>query len=1222
MSGQRRRRALLVGSASYRDPSFPPLPCAADDTVAVGEVLNDPRIGGFDEVHELLDPTAAQLRERVEVFFGDLAADDLGLLYVSGHGARMVSVASEFFFVAADTVYEDIEQTGVSAGFVTEQLEHSRAAAKVAIFDCCFSGGFNLGFRTRESKSADAADPLTPSGVYLVASSGLGERSWVDPRPVDPRLSLFTAELVAALRTGRGDTGGDGIVDMEELALYVCEQVRRVPAESPQVPRLSAHNVTERIQLARVPTGGPLPPSPLATPPPSRREPVAPGRAEPTGPHSLTELLGYYRDCLESASTPMALLTVDELGERYLCVPGRELLLGAGLGSGDGIPVPEPENELYSRAQEGGGTLWYGYPTVVLPRDRAGKDYRDPRCAPLFIRPVEVVRGPSGDVLRAFGEIGLHPGLLAELLGQDAATQLVRGYRTSWRGGMDAQLIREVHGLRSRLGLEAVQELDPRALEPAIDIGTPVPGLRNTALVFLAERDQSRPNAKVLEDLAFIAAMPERVRDTALAELLGAAAPLGPVPAWTPVLPLACNDGQRAVLESAMTRRLTVATGPPGTGKSQLVVNLVATAVANGQKVLVTSTNNRAVDEVLQRCQAVVPGALVRTGSSGGEMDYRRLEHETLVGLADLPPAPITEETVGARLRFALLRWDEVRREAADKAAREQALLRLGRQRRFLAAELGLSADELRALFRRWNLREIGYWADRVGAARFLGRWRRRRFLRRLSWPGETSAEACAALAAWARNEVAWEAKRTAILGLRTDPELRQALAEKAEQVRQCSRLVLTTAVRNSAHRGRRALSDLLSTAPGGDREQRKQVLDHVRGWASTNQSLRKQFKTEPALFDLVIVDEASQCSIPQVIPALYRANRALIVGDPMQLAPLITLGSRQEAQVRRDNRLSASWLEGRRLNYRRHSAFHALATAAGTELLLDEHYRCHPDIAGLANEQFYRRRLTVLTDVHRLRRRAGPAITWVQVAGEARQVGSNSWWNQAEIEQVDVEVRGLLDALPPDADIGVITPFTEQQKRLAQRWRLESRVRVGTVHAFQGRESDAMVISMTASPTMCSATLRWLGRERNLWNVAITRARSHLVLVGNREVWRRLGPIGPVLVAAAEQTRSGAGSRIAADGDDLAVELFDWLTTAHPHGRVTLAEVLCGYRVDAVVRDGRLGRPILLDRGFAADMPPCRHLRRQFELTRLITSDGGTEAIRLPAWRLFDSAT
>jgi superfamily I DNA and/or RNA helicase len=89
------------------------------------------------------------------------------------------------------------------------------------------------------------------------------------------------------------------------------------------------------------------------------------------------------------------------------------------------------------------------------------------------------------------------------------------------------------------------------------------------------------------------------------------------------------------------------------------------------------------------------------------------------------------------------------------------------------------------------------------------------------------------------------------------------------------------------------------------------------------------------------------------VRPSCWRAKRALIIGDLMQLAPVISLKPAQEAEIRREVGVSASRLEKHRLTYHRHSAFHAFETSARGSLLLDEHFRCHPTIAAVSNEQF-----------------------------------------------------------------------------------------------------------------------------------------------------------------------------------------------------------------------------------------------------------------------------
>nr|WP_255431377.1 DEAD/DEAH box helicase [Amycolatopsis sp. WAC 01416] len=386
--------------------------------------------------------------------------------------------------------------------------------------------------------------------------------------------------------------------------------------------------------------------------------------------------------------------------------------------------------------------------------------------------------------------------------------------------------------------------------------------------------------------------------------------------------------------------------------------------------------------------------------------------------------------------------------------------------------------------------------------------------------------------------------------------------------------------------------------------------LPHLRAWAVTNHSIRR-FPTAPGLFDLVIVDEASQCSIPQVIPALYRARRALIIGDAMQLSPVITATPAREASIRRAHRLDAAWLEARQMSYHRHSAFDALSAATSGELLLDEHYRCHPDIAAVVNERYYFGRLTVLTDVRQLRRRQSEAITWSHVKGSAVRDARGSWRNPTEAEQVTREVSALLQQLPSDGDIGVVTPFASQAALLAKRWAQEPRVRVGTVHTFQGGERDAIVLSLVADGNMPASTRSWLGRQRNLWNVAITRARSTLVLVGDRDVWQGIGEIDDVLDAA---DTKASNRRSASDLDDLPLRLYSWLTR-DPANQVALSVSRDGYHADAVVRHGTDEAVILLDRGAAADASPSHHLRLQLARTRLL----GPKARRVPAWQLFN---
>ncbi|MFK0232938.1 AAA domain-containing protein [Streptomyces vinaceus] len=85
--------------------------------------------------------------------------------------------------------------------------------------------------------------------------------------------------------------------------------------------------------------------------------------------------------------------------------------------------------------------------------------------------------------------------------------------------------------------------------------------------------------------------------------------------------------------------------------------------------------------------------------------------------------------------------------------------------------------------------------------------------------------------------------------------------------------------------RGRSLMNQRLQTLRrrSGVQKSQRNLMAHLRAWAISTHSVR-QLELVPKLFDLVVIDEASQCSIPSVLPLLFRAERALIIGDPMQL--------------------------------------------------------------------------------------------------------------------------------------------------------------------------------------------------------------------------------------------------------------------------------------------------------------------------------------------------
>jgi hypothetical protein len=1205
-----RRRALLIGIEHYADQRFSRLASTRADLQQLGDVLNDRAIGGF-EVRVEPDLLAGEMRTAIEEFCRERNPDELALVYISGHGARIQS--GEFVFVASDTDAQSLKNTAITASVVNECLEDCFAGQKIAILDCCRSGGFALGFQTRVSKSVREEpvprgylSPLTPTGVYVLSSSDLDQDSFAgDGTLDDPEPSVFTGALVDVLRSGRAGTSASGLVSVDDLFDAVSEQLRR--ATPRQTPVKSAIRVSGRIPIAARPLGG--------APRPTRTKQSGPME---TGPESgrapgWPELLAYYRHVVRAEMGTLPLLPV--AGDGYVCLPDREKVLSGDTDDDGCVPLPpEAGHYVTHRRSDDGQEWWVGWPAVVLQGEPGKRRSSTPYFAPLLMRQVEVTATDGGTRLRPIGPVVPHPGLAHHCLGEEEAAILAATYQPTWHHGESARMAEDAgHLLRDDFALPAVEELRPDLLTDHIDTATPLAGARNAAVLFTIA--PTAPTKGLQGELEQIAEQPTAIAETALAALFPGAAEPPSDAANSLVTPKAANPAQRAVLTSAMTRRLTVATGPPGTGKSQLVVDAVATGIAAGQSVLVASTNNQAVNEVWRRCEEILPGLLIRTGNR----EAREEEAAGLQALLHARPPERTPETREAAFRRAHRQLEAVETDLRKVAKRETELLALGRARAATEQRLERSADELQ--------RTLGPgWGDRaraVARARWwaFGELRRRRFLQRADLvPGpEGTAQLCRTLADLAEADDRWRNTETAVQSAPSDDELIRRLNAVQQRLEEASTELVAGTVQDRAIKGQRQIAELRRAQEKRAQENGKtdwgefrRALPYIPGWAVTNLSARR-FPFGARLFDLVIIDEASQCSIPSIVPLLFRARRALVIGDAMQLPHISSLQPEGDAVLRKRHDVSRHWLAENRLSPVRHSAFAAAEHAAGGSVLLNEHYRCHPEIAAIPNRLFYQGKLAILTDVRGHSRVNGPSILWHHVHGRAeRGHNGTSWRNQGEVDQVIRCVNELLTALPQMATIGVVTPYRPQSMELAAR--LENhgdRVRVGTAHTFQGGECDVIILSLVAGDNASPRAFDWADQQRELWNVAITRPRSHLIIVGDENVWARRGGVGGALLAAARSPET-AGSVLDVDtADRLYAALVD-VTGAS----VELGVPINGYRADALLTSDTGPRPCLVDPGAVAGVDPVTHLSRMLRRRTVL----GDEAIRIPAWWLYDS--
>lgn len=242
--------------------------------------------------------------------------------------------------------------------------------------------------------------------------------------------------------------------------------------------------------------------------------------------------------------------------------------------------------------------------------------------------------------------------------------------------------------------------------------------------------------------------------------------------------------------------------------------------------------------------------------------------------------------------------------------------------------------------------------------------------------------------------------------------------------------------------------------------------------------------------FDMVVMDEASQCNTAVSLIPILRGNNLMLVGDPQQLSPVILLDERDNQVLRRKYSVAPEY------DYIENSIYktYLACDAVSDEVLLSHHYRCHRKIIEFNNRKYYNGKL----NIHSISTCEEPLI-YVDV-GESAATTKNT--APAEVRQIIQYVQAH-----SDKKIGIITPFSNQKKLIdaALQEAGISDTTCGTVHAFQGDEKDVVLFSLALSDTTGQKTYDWLKNNKELINVATSRAKEQLIVLASDKNIRRL---------------------------------------------------------------------------------------------------------------------
>lgn len=510
------------------------------------------------------------------------------------------------------------------------------------------------------------------------------------------------------------------------------------------------------------------------------------------------------------------------------------------------------------------------------------------------------------------------------------------------------------------------------------------------------------------------------------------------------------NMDQLLAIHNAMKYPVAYIQGPPGTGKTNTIINTIVTAFFNERTVLFTSYNNHPIDSVYNKL-------------SGMEYDGKKI------------PFPILQLGNRDKVKEALRTMEKLYESVKDIRVFTGTLDRNRDDRKKRARRL---SNLLRKYEEQLDLKERIETIDR------LLEYEKRNSVAAQMFPFEADLEG---------RQKEQLGRKLRESGEVSEKEAISLLDDDMEELKKFLYYTSAGYIQKIGNPRNADLREILETSDVNARMEafsqylrKKENITKLQKIfpiiATTCISAHRLGEAEP-MFDMVIMDEASQCNTAVALVPIVRGNSLMLVGDPQQLNPVILLDETVNEKLKRRYAVSDEY------DYCRNSVYktYLACDAVSDEILLHNHYRCNPKIIHFNNRKYYHSQLNILSDS----REEHPLLYMDMENTEA------SGKNTAPAEAREIAAYA---AAHREKKIGVITPFVNQKKLIEEELKQAgvSHVTCGTVHAFQGDEKDVILFSTALTDRTGIGTYDWLKNNKELINVATSRAKDRLIVLSS----------------------------------------------------------------------------------------------------------------------------
>ena len=590
------------------------------------------------------------------------------------------------------------------------------------------------------------------------------------------------------------------------------------------------------------------------------------------------------------------------------------------------------------------------------------------------------------------------------------------------------------------------------------------------------------------EDSSFLSKQYEKIThvspSSVLAKYLYPTALNSPQHGQMPIFPFGFNLSQKSATEKALTEQISVIEGPPGTGKTQTILNIIANAIINEKTVAVVSNNNAATENVLEKLQKYgVDFIAAYLGNKDNKEKFFAEQTQTYPNMTTWVMDATGYKAIKAALEASGKELEEMLKAKNMVAILKQELSALAVEKEYFNIYYNETSEGIapyRSLYKHNSDSVMELWLDYQRTAEKDNPVTLIYKLKNLLRYGIVS------FSFYKNSNEKVIAYFQKLYYERRAKELNERIQGLTKRLKSYQ---FDTAIKEYSANSLKLFKAKLA----------ERFLKHKERMLFTKESLWKDFgsfiieypvvlstthslrscASANYLFDYVIMDEASQVDIVTGALALSCAKNIIIVGDLKQLPNVVSNKiSKETSQIFERFALNTAY------HYAENSMLSSIAKLYKNvpKTLLKEHYRCHPKIIGFCNQKFYNNELIVLTEENG---REKPLVVYKTAKGNHARGN----YNQRQIDVILEEV--LPEQIVDDSkqSVGIISPYRLQTDKLKEAIGKRN-IEVDTVHKYQGREKDVIILT-----TVVNEVNEFVDNP-NLINVAVSRAVDKLIVV------------------------------------------------------------------------------------------------------------------------------